>query len=361
MDRTRACWMSVFAVALSVAIMAAQPGGCQPAKLPAAGDLAGQTGPVSPCPLMQALDTNADAELSQEEILAAPNSILALDANGDGVVSADELCPVVDPPASQPADGTGLPPCPPCPCLLMKALDGNGDGALSADEIAAAADALLTLDQNNDWILTSDEICPPVSPPPQPPTRPELCPLMLALDVDQSGDLSAEEIANAPEALRVLDVNGDGALTVDELCPESGCPGNTSNGNCDNPGKGLKDKGNAGKGYAYGHDKEKHGKGNAYGHSKDKGSKCGEDGDEGKQDGQASCWCLRFCCLMQVLNTDGDCQLSAEEIANATEALLTLDQNGDGVLSAAELCPPVADKLGDDSDDSDEGCYGGDC
>jgi hypothetical protein len=39
------------------------------------------------------------------------------------------------------------------------------------------------------------------------------------------------------------------------------------------------------------------------------------------------------------INTNGDGQLSAEEIKAASETLLTLDKNGDGELSAEELRP----------------------
>lgn len=44
-------------------------------------------------------------------------------------------------------------------------------------------------------------------------------PLMAALDADRDGQLSAEEIDNASEALLALDKNDDGALSRDELPP----------------------------------------------------------------------------------------------------------------------------------------------
>jgi len=55
--------------------------------------------------------------------------------------------------------------------------------------------------------------------PPGPPHGPFGGPIMMALDADKDGALSAEEIAKAPEALKTLDKNGDGKLTVDELGP----------------------------------------------------------------------------------------------------------------------------------------------
>jgi hypothetical protein len=42
---------------------------------------------------------------------------------------------------------------------------------------------------------------------------------------------------------------------------------------------------------------------------------------------------------MKALDTDGDGELSAAEIANASKALLTLDKNGDGKLTPDELMP----------------------
>ena len=44
-------------------------------------------------------------------------------------------------------------------------------------------------------------------------------PLMIALDKDRDGRLSAAEIADAPKALKALDRDGDGALGPDELRP----------------------------------------------------------------------------------------------------------------------------------------------
>ncbi len=47
-------------------------------------------------------------------------------------------------------------------------------------------------------------------------------PVLRALDTDEDGKISAEEIAGASEALRSIDKNGDGILTPEEMLPEFG-------------------------------------------------------------------------------------------------------------------------------------------
>jgi len=49
--------------------------------------------------------------------------------------------------------------------------------------------------------------------------RPPPSPLFEALDANHDGVIDADEIANAPAALKKLDKNGDGKLTPDELRP----------------------------------------------------------------------------------------------------------------------------------------------
>jgi len=50
-------------------------------------------------------------------------------------------------------------------------------------------------------------------------------PMMMALDTDKDGKLSAEEIANAATALKTLDKNADGLLDSTELAPTRGGQG----------------------------------------------------------------------------------------------------------------------------------------
>lgn len=55
-------------------------------------------------------------------------------------------------------------------------------------------------------------------PPPGGGKRP-MPPIEAALDANSDGVIDANEIANAPAALKKLDKNGDGKLTSDEFRP----------------------------------------------------------------------------------------------------------------------------------------------
>lgn len=122
----------------------------------------------------------------------------------------------------------------PPPLPLVLALDANHDGVISADEMANAGAALLTLDKNGDGKLTSDEYLPmvPANAPKDAP-RPPLPPIVKALDANGDGVIDANEIANAPAALKSLDKNGDGELSRNEFCP----PPSRHHGDMENGGQ----------------------------------------------------------------------------------------------------------------------------
>ena len=104
--------------------------------------------------------------LSKAELDNAPAAIRTLDANSDGNVTAEELRPARPanaptrpaPPADAPPRNDADHPRPIDPVML--ALDANGDGTLSAAEINNATASLSALDANKDGTLTRDEIHP---------------------------------------------------------------------------------------------------------------------------------------------------------------------------------------------------------
>jgi hypothetical protein len=109
------------------------------------------------------------------------------------------------------------PPQPP-PHPLWIALDTDENGEISAEEIEAAAEALAKLDENEDGKITRDEVKPPKPPEDQlAPKMKRPPPLVEALDQDGDGKLSDKEIRDADDSLKTLDRNGDEEITGDEM------------------------------------------------------------------------------------------------------------------------------------------------
>ena len=176
--------------------------------------------------------------------------------------------------------------------------------------------------------------------PEKPPFQPML--LQSALDGDHDGIISAEEIKIAPDVLKHLDKNKDGKLTPNEFLaphPDGPPPGDGEQGDRHprtrttvseknlppEPFPGTKPKGDAGKKP----DGPKEGDGPAPRGQADKrpdGPR--EGGDKPKRPLPPP--------LIGALDADGDGVISADEIANSSKALLTLDKNGDGQLGPGE-------------------------
>jgi EF hand len=127
-------------------------------------------------------------------------------------------------------------------------------------------------------------------------------PIITALDVNHDGIIDSNEIANASAELLTLDKNDDGQLTPGEfrpLRPQNAPDGQT---NSEPPGPPGADQGGQG------------GPGMGHHHP--------------------------ISPVMAALDTNHDGTLEANEIANASTALKTLDKNGDGQLTRDELRPP---------------------
>jgi hypothetical protein len=168
--------------------------------------------------------------------------------------TADDPAPDQQPPPPPPGErgpGPGRHRMP--PPAFIAVLDANHDGVIDADEIAGAAAALKTLDKDGDGQLTILELMAPPPPPdgtnapaagtngpafggrrgpggPPPGAGPDgkkrpLPPIINALDANHDGVIDATELANAPAALKTLDKNGDGQLTIDEIRPAGRGPG----------------------------------------------------------------------------------------------------------------------------------------
>ena len=192
------------------------------------------------------------------------------------------------------------------------ALDANGDGAISADEMAQAPAALRKLDKNGDGKLTEDEVRPNFDRDRRegPPSNgnEELVNSLLAFDANKDGKLVKSEV---PERMQSMfargDADHDGFLTKDELTKLAAAQ-NTAT---ENTG------------------------GERAGEGRDDHAERGER--EGRRGGPGEM--MRRMPLMTALDANSDGVISSDEIEKAPAALKTLDKNSDGQLTADELQP----------------------
>ena len=150
-------------------------------------------------PVIRALDTDKDRELSPSELTNAPASLRTLDTNADGVVARDEL--------------RNMPHM-----VGRKGPLGAQERPSDARERPADAPERSTEVRQRPADATSDQAGPHHLRKHRGPGR-MADPVMLALDADSDGTLSESEVGNATTSLTALDLNKDGKLTTDELRP----------------------------------------------------------------------------------------------------------------------------------------------
>jgi len=137
-------------------------------------------------------------------------------------------------------------------------------------------------------------------------------PIILALDTNHDGIIDADEIANAPAALRTLDTNGSGQLTIEELMGPRPRRGGMGPGGGQGPDAGP-----------------------PTGPPPDGTNGVAGNGRRGPGRGMR-----RVPPVFAALDTNHDGIIDASEIANASAALKTLDRDGSGELTIMELLGP---------------------
>ena len=185
-------------------------------------------------------------------------------------------------------------------------------------------------------------------------------PAFQALDADRDGVISASELANAPAALKVLDRNGDGKLTEDEVRPQMGGrggrggePGETQAPSADELVKTLMvfDKNGDGQltreelpermqGLFERADADKNGALTAEEIRKSAqaaATSSGQGRGGGRGDGPNF---MRLDPILAALDSNSDGEVSSAEIAAAATSLKKVDRNGDGQLSEDEVRLP---------------------
>ncbi|MGC4053174.1 MAG: EF-hand domain-containing protein [Paludibaculum sp.] len=200
----------------------------------------GQGGFMRMSPILAALDADHDGTISAAELKAAPAVLKGLDKNSDGQLTQEELRPAFGRGGPEGrGGGPGETQAPSADELVktLMAFDKDGDGKLSKAELPERMQGLFERsDADKDGYLTVEELKKTASAPraEQGGRRGEreggeggrrmqrMDPVTAALDVDQDGVISAQEMQGAAAALAKLDRNGDGQLTEDEVRPNFG-------------------------------------------------------------------------------------------------------------------------------------------
>lgn len=194
------------------------------------------------------IDANGDGQISEDEVPEAKRRLFGRllrrgDSNGDGKLTAEEFAKAMqDERPEAPPAGAGqagdqyLRFLQADPQEAFKRLDANGDGKIELTEVPEQARGRLQqfldyFDANADKALSLEEfrkgheMLRTQAGIVQPPRPPMPAGLLKVLDTNGDGMLSKEEIAAASESLGKLDLDGDGAISARELLAVLPAPG----------------------------------------------------------------------------------------------------------------------------------------
>jgi EF hand len=213
----------------------------------------GPPGPPQPpqmmtaSPLLRVIDADHDQTITAAELAGATAALRTLDANGDGKLTRDEArmeMPARGGPGGPGGpgggrEGGGPPPEQPAPgptaddlLSMLLSFDRNADGKLQKAEVPERQAGIFERgDTNTDGILDTAELKKLTTDQAAAPVAPQRGPrggfgrfdvASVALDTDQDGEISRQEIASAATSLKTLDKNNDGLITADEVRPAMG-------------------------------------------------------------------------------------------------------------------------------------------
>jgi collagen type III alpha len=230
-----------------------------------------QGGPADFIERIKGFDQNNDGKITKDEMPERMQAMIdRLDTNKDGAIDTKELAALKDRLAQggqgqqgqRPQGQQGQRPQfnPADIIQRVKESDKNNDGKITKDEFPEQMLRMFPrIDTNQDGAIDREELAvmeqrmaqrgqggqrpqgqPGQRPQGQPGQRPEgqpgqrpqgqpgqgrglpPLPVLQALDTNHDGEISSNEIANAVKALKSLDKDGNGKLTMEELMPARG-------------------------------------------------------------------------------------------------------------------------------------------
>ena len=164
-------------------------------------------------------------------------------------------------------------------------------------------------------------------------------PIIQALDADQNGEISAKEIANAVAALKKIDANGDGKLTLEEMMPAGIGRGAQGRGGEGQPqGRGAQGRGGEGQPQGRGA-QGRGGEGQPQGRgAQGRGGEGQPQGRGAQGRGAAGGNTADIVSRIMANDKNGDGKIDKEELPERMQRILErADTNKDGALEKGEI------------------------